>query len=193
MSVKWPVVFKAARYRILPLPVTETRLPIRTIYLIFLQISKIIETKMCESIYFLLLLTMVTIYERNKFFMKNFTEFFKNATLSNNFLYFKSIILNCFIFGAIFIATSISVSTAGQPGDGWHRFPGWARDIAVGFPSSPYVIGTDPAPGGYGIYTCNGYWHKIDGGGVQISVDDYGFPWIVDSSGAIFRRSFVTV
>jgi len=53
----------------------------------------------------------------------------------------------------------------------WQLMPGLAKDIGIGADGSVWVIGTDPTPGGYGIYRWNGSdWSRIDGGATDISV-----------------------
>jgi hypothetical protein len=72
----------------------------------------------------------------------------------------------------------------------WEQLPGAAVDIGAGADGSVWVIGTNPTPGGYGIYRWNGAdWSPVDGGGIRIDVDDRGNPWVVNSDGLIFRRA----
>ena len=78
-----------------------------------------------------------------------------------------------------------------QSGKTWDQLPGFAKDIGVGGDGSVWIIGTNP--GGtehdFGIHKWTGSnWRGIEGGGVQISVDSSGLPWIVNSMGNIVRR-----
>jgi hypothetical protein len=79
-------------------------------------------------------------------------------------------------------------------GDGWEKRPGLARDIGIGADGSVWIIGTnrigiDPFQHNFGIWRWTGSdWESIDGGGVQISVDKDGVPWVVNFSGQIFIR-----
>lgn len=52
-----------------------------------------------------------------------------------------------------------------------------------------YVIGTDPQPGGFGIYSWNGTgWSRMPGGAVQVlGVDSSGAPWVKNDQHQIFR------
>ena len=73
---------------------------------------------------------------------------------------------------------------------GWQLLPGAAKDIDVGADGSAWVIGTNPVPGGFGIYRFNGSgWDNVPGGAVRIGVGPDGLPWVVNSGGSIFRRS----
>jgi hypothetical protein len=75
--------------------------------------------------------------------------------------------------------------------DKWNRLPGFAKDIGVGADGSAWIIGTNRVgtAGNFGIHRWTGNnWVGIEGGGVQISVDHSGLPWIVNSTGNIFRR-----
>jgi hypothetical protein len=68
--------------------------------------------------------------------------------------------------------------------------PGFAKDISVGKDGSVWIIGTNPVgpANNFGIHKWTGSdWVGIDGAGVQISVDDSGLPWIVNSKGKILR------
>jgi len=80
-------------------------------------------------------------------------------------------------------AVRIDVGPAGLPwvvnesgqiyhrqGAGWKLLAGRARDIGVGAAGS-WVIGTNPVPGGYGIFRWIGAaWAAVPGGAVEISV-----------------------
>lgn len=72
----------------------------------------------------------------------------------------------------------------------WNRLSGAARDIGCGG-GEIYVIGVDPVGGGFGIHRHAGRgagaWVAVQGGGVRISVDDGGRPWVVNDEGGIFR------
>ena len=74
-------------------------------------------------------------------------------------------------------------------GSSWQTMPGRARDIGIGGDGSVWVIGSNPARGGYGIYRWTGsYWRQIDGAALRISVDPSGGPWVVNSSGNIYKH-----
>ncbi|PHS79089.1 MAG: hypothetical protein COB59_03760 [Rhodospirillaceae bacterium] len=65
-----------------------------------------------------------------------------------------------------------------------------ATDIGVGQDGTVWVIGTDKANGGFGIYRQNKNgksWAKIPGSATRIDVDDKGNAWIVNSISRIFR------
>lgn len=67
-------------------------------------------------------------------------------------------------------------------------YPGAARDIDAKN-GMVWVVGGNPIPGGYEISRLVGKnWVKIDGGAARIAVDNTGNPWIINSSGAIYRR-----
>jgi hypothetical protein len=98
--------------------------------------------------------------------------------------------------GAVRIAVDPSgnswvVNSAGNifhwAGNNWSLYPGLARDVGVGADGSVWVVGTNPVPGGYGVWrlTLLG-WSSVPGGGVAISVGPSGNPWIVDSAGKIY-------
>jgi hypothetical protein len=72
-------------------------------------------------------------------------------------------------------------------GSTWIHFPGTLTDIAFGADLSLWAIGTDPRPGGFGIYqlTANG-WARVPGGAVSITVGPKGRPWIINSSNHIY-------
>jgi hypothetical protein len=73
----------------------------------------------------------------------------------------------------------------------WISQPGAATDIGVD--NSAWVIGTDPIPGGYGIFYWKGdkEWAGVDGAAVNIAV---GFgPWVVNSAGSIFSSQTAVV
>jgi peptidoglycan hydrolase-like protein with peptidoglycan-binding domain len=85
----------------------------------------------------------------------------------------------------------------------WDNIPACATDIAVGTDDSVWVIGCDSTPGGRHIYKYNGdsacgagnCWTQSDGGAVKVSVgqrtnlDTTIVPWLVNSSGQLFRRT----
>ncbi len=64
------------------------------------------------------------------------------------------------------------------------------RDIAIGSTGGVWAIGQKKVPGGYGPIKefSTGRWTDIDGGAVQITVDDFKRPWIVDENGKIYFR-----
>lgn len=73
-------------------------------------------------------------------------------------------------------------------GNAWQLVPGAANDIGIGGSrSAVWIIGTNAVAGGFGIHQWNGRsWDPRPGGGVRISVDSTGNPWIVNSSHAVF-------
>ena len=84
------------------------------------------------------------------------------------------------------LAATLMVTIA-LPAYAWTQLNGEAQDIGVGANGAVWVIGTDVTPGGYGIHRWTGSgWQRIDGGGVRISVDPRGRPWVVNSSHTIF-------
>ena len=79
----------------------------------------------------------------------------------------------------------------GNPGDIdpiWQRLPGFAYDIGIGANGAVWVIGTDPVPGGFGIYNLNSQGgFAVEGGAIRIDVDPQGNPWIVNFDHHIYR------
>ena len=80
-----------------------------------------------------------------------------------------------------------------QMGTNAQTVPGTASDIDVGVNGEVWLIGTDAVPGGFGIYKLG--WDnagrariKVDGAAVRVAVDNDGEPWVVNSSGEIYRR-----
>jgi hypothetical protein len=70
----------------------------------------------------------------------------------------------------------------------WQHLPGAAYEVGVGPTGAVWVIGTDPAYGGYGIYQWTGSrWVRSDGAGVRIAVDASGVPWVINVYGSIYR------
>ena len=64
-----------------------------------------------------------------------------------------------------------------------------AKDIGIGANGSVWIVGMNPVSGGYGIYKWDGKnWKVVDGGAVQISVDKYGIPWVVNLFNHIYRK-----
>lgn len=72
----------------------------------------------------------------------------------------------------------------------WQVMPGAAKDIGIGADGSVWVVGLDPAQGGFGIHRWTGnQWAKIDGGAVRLAVGPDGQPWVITASGQVVRRS----
>jgi hypothetical protein len=72
-------------------------------------------------------------------------------------------------------------------GRNWVQGPGTLNDIAVGADGSLWGIGTNPVPGGYGIYRWTGSgWATVAGGAVSITVGPKGMPWVVNSNHHIY-------
>ena len=70
----------------------------------------------------------------------------------------------------------------------WLRRPGAARDIGIGADGSVWIIGTGSGAGGYDIFRWNGAgWNRVTGSGIEVSVDQYGYPWVLASGGEIYR------
>ena len=66
--------------------------------------------------------------------------------------------------------------------------PGLGVDVGAGSNGSVWIVGTNPVPGGYGIYRWSGSgWTAIPGGAVRIAVDPSGNPWVVNSTGHIYH------
>lgn len=71
----------------------------------------------------------------------------------------------------------------------WQRLNGSAYDIGVGANGEVWVIGTDPEPGGFGIYNIGGArGFSVEGGALRIDVDPDGNPWIINNDDKIYRR-----
>jgi hypothetical protein len=75
------------------------------------------------------------------------------------------------------------------PALGWQLLDGAAVDIGVGANGAVWVVGTNPAVGGFGIWqrTPNG-WVNVPGGATEIAVDPQGNPWVVNAGHEIYRR-----
>lgn len=72
----------------------------------------------------------------------------------------------------------------------WSRIEGDARQIAIGGVDEAWMLGRDPAPGGFSIYKrWEGRWVRVEGGAVRIAVDRNGSPWVVNNKQEIFRFS----
>ena len=96
--------------------------------------------------------------------------------------------------GSIFRRDSNS-ATSGN----WELMPGGGNDIGVGPWNYPYVIGRAAIPGGFEIFIWNQQpsdplgaderrdWVKVPGGAVAVSVGPDARPWVINSSGQIFR------
>lgn len=79
-----------------------------------------------------------------------------------------------------------------RSGNGFALLPGSANDIGLGPQGQAWVIGTNPVPGGFGIYWWDGdEWRGVEGGGVRIAVGPLGVPWIIDAGGRILRHDGV--
>jgi N-acetyl-anhydromuramyl-L-alanine amidase AmpD len=73
-------------------------------------------------------------------------------------------------------------------GGSWQRMPGGAYDVGAGGTGASWVVGTDPAVGGYGIYHWTGSsWSRSGGAGLRLAVDPAGVPWVVNASGDIYK------
>ncbi len=76
-------------------------------------------------------------------------------------------------------------------GTKWTQLPGAAKDIGVGADGTVWVIGTNKAGGGYGLWKWNGMdnWTPLEGAGLQISVTPKGKPWVVNDQNTIWQRT----
>jgi len=91
--------------------------------------------------------------------------------------------------GTPWVVNDIGVIFRGDGTGAWGVMPGRAREIAIGGADVVWCIGTNPVPGGYGIYRWNGTgWDPVPGGAVRIAVDRTGAAWVVNDGGTIFRR-----
>jgi hypothetical protein len=80
-------------------------------------------------------------------------------------------------------------------GGGFDRLLDRANDVAIGGAGSPpYVIGSLPIAGGFGVfYWQDPGWVQIPGGALRIAVDPSGQPWVVNDAGQILSFDFATV
>ena len=76
-----------------------------------------------------------------------------------------------------------------REGNSWKPAPGSARDIGASSNGVVCVVGTNPVAGGFGIYSWDGAdWKPLgNGGGIRITVDSTGAPWVVNDVNAIWR------
>jgi hypothetical protein len=75
-----------------------------------------------------------------------------------------------------------------RDGSGWKLQGHTARDVAVSAHGATWIIGTGTAPGGYEILSgSDASWAKVDGGGINIAVDDTDNPWVVNDAGGIYE------
>jgi hypothetical protein len=100
-------------------------------------------------------------------------------------------------------ATAIDVGPDGRPvvassndtlwrwnGSDWSWMPGAAVDVGIGADGTLWVVGTNPVPGGFGIYRWNAsgwWWESIPGGGVAIDVGPDGRAVVVADDGTVWR------
>jgi len=90
------------------------------------------------------------------------------------------------------ISTPVKNSATGKLN--WTTISGRARDIGVGLDGSVWIIGRNRVKGGYSVMKMamnrkgRVNWDVQPGmGGVRISVDDKGNPWIVTDKRAIYH------
>ncbi len=70
----------------------------------------------------------------------------------------------------------------------WRQVHGYAYDVGVGANGAVWVIGTDPQPGGYGIYRLDGFGGFVaEGGALRIDVEPDGRPWVINFDHEIYR------
>lgn len=78
-------------------------------------------------------------------------------------------------------------------GSGWSKVDGCAKNVGVGSNGAIWVVGCNPASGGYAIHRrrtnrqSGPTWQQMPRGAVKIAVSPDGFPSIVNSAGEIFR------
>jgi hypothetical protein len=85
---------------------------------------------------------------------------------------------------------------AGSEHSGWHKYPGYARDIAAGSNDTVWAVGFNSAPGGYWIYRWKGSarwilqpwlgsgWEQLNGAGVRIAAAG-NLAWLINDQGSI--------
>jgi hypothetical protein len=74
----------------------------------------------------------------------------------------------------------------------WQQIPGTFHDVATSANFTVWAVGSTPTSGGFRVMKHNGLTFDQDPlttGAVRIAVSPSGNPWIVNSSGAIFRRT----
>jgi hypothetical protein len=77
----------------------------------------------------------------------------------------------------------------GRPGT-WSTVDGRANDIGVGSNGAVWIVGTNPAGGGFEIFRWAGTtWTLVPGGAVRIAVDPSGEAWVVNQQDKIFRHT----
>jgi len=70
----------------------------------------------------------------------------------------------------------------------WVRMPGKATDISIGASESIWMVGTDPKPGGFGVYKWGDTdWVQVEGAAVRVAVGPKGNPWIINDRHEIYR------
>ncbi len=73
------------------------------------------------------------------------------------------------------------------PMPGWQLLPGAGQDVAARG-TEVWLVGSNPVPGGFGIYRWNGTnWNAEPGGAVAIALDEMMRPWVANDRGAIYR------
>ena len=74
----------------------------------------------------------------------------------------------------------------------WQKREGLAKDIAISYDGDIWVIGTNPVPGGFGIFFWRGdFWIPVTGGGVRIAVGR-GKPVVVNDRDDIHQLAGIT-
>lgn len=94
--------------------------------------------------------------------------------------------------GGIINYVSKSTTIWVQSTQRWNKLTGAGSDIGVGADGSVFVIGTDDLPGGNGIWKHQrgkNSWSRISSfrGGVRVSADPAGNPWMVDEFNQVWR------
>jgi Tectonin domain len=89
--------------------------------------------------------------------------------------------LSIFLFGSLLLSAAASAQE-------WQQLDGAARDVAVGANGDVWVVGTNEAPGGYGVWRRDGSaWTPTMGAGVRVAVGPTGEGWVINDTQEIFR------
>lgn len=90
--------------------------------------------------------------------------------------------------GSPYIVTGVG-SIYHRVNDSWQQLPGQASDIGVGAEGTVWIVGTNPVPGGFGVYYFDGAgFRPVDGGATNIAVGPDGMPWVTNTDKRIFVR-----
>jgi hypothetical protein len=99
----------------------------------------------------------------------------------------------------VLLYTTVGMLVAAGPAhSGWHKYPGYGRDIAAGSNDTVWAVGYSSAPGGYWIYRWKGAarwilqpwlgsnWEKLGSAGLRIAAAG-DLAWLVNDQGEIYR------